>query len=106
MSDAFYLICHETKEMICVGQGRTSVRGIFYSGDKSLMLMLKKFLNDHRGRKLYFEDEHRAYECGGYKDVEMPEGLDLQPKTEEVLVVPTVDLTELAYWAARRQERV
>lgn len=70
MSQTFYLICHETKKMIWIGQGGKEMR-IFYSGVPATMIALKRFLNDHRGKQLCFEREEWINECD-YEDYSDP----------------------------------
>ena len=53
MSQTFYLVCHETKKRIWIGQGRGKMT-VLYTGEKITMESLKKFLNDHMHKDIQF----------------------------------------------------
>ena len=53
MSQTFYIVCHETKKRIWIGQGGGNMKTL-YSNDPGVMAALKLFLNDHIGKELHF----------------------------------------------------
>ena len=53
MSNTFYLVCHETKKRVWIGQGGGNMTQI-YSGELDTMAALKRFLNDHMFQSLRF----------------------------------------------------
>jgi len=69
MSLSFSLICQETKQKLCVGQGHhffeppyAPVMETFYSGEKDTMEKLHRFLQATQGKALMLVcDEHAAY---------------------------------------------
>lgn len=52
MSQTFSIVCHETRQMLWIGQGREGVMTSFYSGDPIVMERLGRFLEATRGRPL------------------------------------------------------
>lgn len=51
MSKTFSLVCHETKQMIWVGQGSDTMTN-FYGGQPGVMKRLGRFLEATRGKAL------------------------------------------------------
>ena len=53
MSETFYLVCHETKQRMWIGQGWGQMTS-FYTGEPETMQRLHDFLNAHIGKPLEF----------------------------------------------------
>ena len=53
MSQTFYLVCHETKKRIWIGQGWGEMTTL-YTGEKVTMESLRQFLNDHMYKNIQF----------------------------------------------------
>lgn len=71
MSQSFQIICRETKKYIWVGQGHEYVMSVFYSGNKETMDALKRFLNDHIDKPLFFiHEDIFVDEAGDYEEYE------------------------------------
>lgn len=56
MSNTFSLACPETKKYVGIGMGY-KVMTTFYTGEPEVTEALRKFLNDHLGKTLIFNDD-------------------------------------------------
>ena len=59
MSNDFFLLCHEDRKSIWVGQGWGEMEG-FYSGEKDVMQALHRFLRETMGKPIVLVDMGRA----------------------------------------------
>ena len=57
MSNSYSLVCHETKVKMWIGQGWKEC-DCLYVGNKQTDDVFLKFLNDNRGKPLYFIDNN------------------------------------------------
>lgn len=72
MSETFYLVCHETKQRIWIGQGWETMTS-FYTADPEVMERLQHFLNDHIGRPLEFvclDHDDRIYKYDHFEEAD------------------------------------
>lgn len=63
MSVCYNINCHKCKTYLWIGQGGAT----FYSGEKETMGKLGRFLFEHQGHNLSFDDDN---EFDGYKNYE------------------------------------
>ena len=68
MSVCYHLNCHDCMEYIWVAQGGSS----FYYGDKKVMEDLGKFLFEHQGHSLSFNDDDCFDRYVDYQKKEQP----------------------------------
>lgn len=66
MSTGFYLVCHETKRHLWVGQGHEGEMTTFYSGEPDTMRLLGSFLRSRFKKPLVLLDEHDVFEWEDY----------------------------------------
>jgi hypothetical protein len=70
MSQTFSLVCHETKQLLWIGQGHRGAMTNFYAGDPETMSRLGRFLEITRGKALVvvcndtdgYDLEYQAFE--------------------------------------------
>jgi hypothetical protein len=53
VSQTFSIACPETKKRLWIGQGRGDM-SVFYTADPDVMERLRRFLNAHVGKPLFF----------------------------------------------------
>lgn len=58
MSTCFHLVCHETRQMLWIGQGHGGDMTTFYSGVPETMERLAAFLRTTRGKPLVVMSDH------------------------------------------------
>jgi len=69
MSQTFYLVCHETKKRIWIGQGWGEMT-VLYNNESKTMENLKQFLNDHIWKPLEFVCSDATDKICGYERYE------------------------------------
>lgn len=77
ISQTFSLLCHETRQRICVGQGGDDQMTNFYSGAPEIMGRLGRFLEATRGKPLVllrdYSQEFEEEQFLDYEEFEEPE---------------------------------
>lgn len=73
MSRCFFIVCHESKQKVWIGQGHchrdpphAPDMEIFYSGEENTMAALHRFLRTNIGKTLVVLDEDDVYGVLGH----------------------------------------
>jgi len=82
MSNSYSLVCHETKVKMWIGQGWKEC-DVLYVGDKKTIDIFLNFLNDNRGKPLYFIDNNDDESVLEYKDYD--DDVKELTKTEKIV---------------------